>query len=34
MEQYFEDNYLTPSWVPIEYEQDVDCMDYEVVYEV
>ena len=24
MEQYFEDNYLTPSWMPIEYEQDVE----------
>jgi len=34
MEQYFEDNYLTPSWMPIEYEQDVEYTNYEVINEV
>lgn len=24
MDRYFEDEYLTPSWMPIEYEQDVE----------
>jgi hypothetical protein len=34
MEQYFEDEYLTPSWMPIECEHDVEYTNYEVINEV
>jgi hypothetical protein len=33
MDRYFEDEYLTPSYIPIEYEQDVDCIYYDVINE-
>lgn len=34
MEYFDEDVYLTPSYEPIEYEQDDDNMYYDFVYEV
>ena len=34
MTTYDDDEYLTPSYMPIEYEQDVDCIYYDVIDEV
>jgi hypothetical protein len=34
MSIYDDDENLTPSYIPIEYEEDVDCVYYDIIDEV